>query len=75
MQESILSSCNYYIEDAFQNAANRFSRSDLSMCHHNIRILPAHMNELSAYLKTLDHKFCCIGLSETRLKESNKDLP
>ena len=70
----LLSSCNYYIEDAFQNAAKLFSPSDLSMCHHNIRSLPAHINEFSAYLKTLNHKFCCIGLSETWLKESNKDL-
>ena len=41
--------------------------------HHNIRSLPANLNEFNIFLEEIKHDFSIIGMSETWLKD-NVDL-
>ena len=66
--------CDYYTEDNFVKAAKQFNPSDLSMFHFNVRSLPAHIDELSPFLKNLGNNFKFIGLCETWLNEFNHEL-
>ena len=64
--------CTYYQEHQFSEINK--SRSKLSLLHHNIRSAPKNLEQLMLYIKSLDFQFTVIGLSETWLNESTKDL-
>ena len=71
--------CNYYMEDLFSDAlrdkiGNSHCEHLFSMCHINIRRIPANLGSLEAYLQCLNFDFSIIGISETWLSDNNCDL-
>ena len=71
--------CNYYMEDFFSGALREridCNNADelFSLCHVNIRSIPANLGNLEAYLQCLDFEFSIVGISETWLQENNCDL-
>ena len=70
-----LSSCDYFLENTFNEKISReyISDNSFSLLHVNIRSVPKNLNSLTNYLETLKHKFSIIGLSETWLKDHNVD--
>ena len=71
--------CNYYMEDFFSGALREridCNNADalFSLCHVNIRSIPANLGNLEAYLQCLDFEFFIVGISETWLQEHNCDL-
>ena len=73
---STLNSCDYHLEDSFNNMISRLDITNecLSLLHMNIRSMPKNMNKFENYLELLNHKFSIIGITETWLKESTKQL-
>ena len=69
-------SCDYYLEDSFNDKFGKASNLDdsLSFFHQNIKSLPKHQNELEIYLDSLNCNFSFIGLTETWLDESKEAL-
>ena len=70
---------NYYMEDLFSDALrDKISNSHyehlFSMCHINIRSIPANLGSLEVYLQCLNFDFSIIGISETWLSDNNCDL-
>ena len=78
----ITNNCLYYNEDKFNSEyakvnAERIIKSvtnPFSMCHVNIRSVPKNFGHFEDYLSNLNHNFTFIGLSETWLTESNKEI-
>ena len=70
-----LHSCDYYLEDSFNNKVSDLNLSTgcLSMVHMNIRSIVKNLNEFDLYLNNLNHEFPIIALSETWLKDHNCD--
>ena len=70
-----LHSCDYYLEDSFNNKVSDLNLSTgcLSMVHMNIRSIVKNLNEFDLYLNDLNHEFPIIALSETWLKDHNCD--
>ena len=73
---SIQQNSNYYHEDSFNQAFQRvFDDNDtLSLMHLNIRSIPSNLTKLVQYLSNLNVNFDIIGISETWLNETNKDI-
>ena len=70
-------SCDYHTEETFNNHVTKHnlnSKNSISLYAHNVRSLPQHDTEFRIFLNNLDVKFDIIGLSETWLKESNRNL-
>ena len=67
------SSCNYHLEDTFNNkkAQLNIESNSFSMIHTNIRSIPKNLNSFENYLDGLDHNFSIIGLSESWLSDSS----
>lgn len=70
-----LQSCDYYLENTFNDKIkqNNISDNSFSMLHVNIRSAPKNLGSLENYLENLDHKFTIIGISESWLKEYNHE--
>ena len=70
-----LNSCDYYIEDTFNDRCETLpiNRCSLSILHLNIRSIPRNLSSLQTYLNNLDIQFSVIGISETWLKPYNVD--
>ena len=71
-----ISNCNYHTEDSFFKLVNDYdieNNNTFSICHANIRSLPRHFCEISAYFDVLNFEFSVIGFSETWLKDTNVD--
>ena len=68
--------CDYYLEETFAKEVEDCSatRNNLSFFHLNIKSLPKHYDELEIFLKSLDHDFSFIWLTETWLDENKQDL-
>ena len=71
--------CNYYRENLFSDAlrdmiGNSQCEFLFSICHINIRSIPATLGSLEAYLQCLNFDFSIIGVSETWLSDNNCDL-
>ena len=73
---SIQKNSNYYHEDSFNHSLLKtFQNSDLcSVIHLNIRSIPANLSKLIQYMSNLNVNFEIIGLSETWLTETKKDI-
>ena len=66
--------CNYYVGESFGKLLKaRGAMNDFSVMRHNIRSLPANLNEFNIFLEETKHDFSIIGMSETWLKEDNVD--
>ena len=72
----ILQNCEYFIEDSFNKNIidTNIRKYALSFIHTNIRSSACNLKSFEIYLSTLDFLFTFIGLSETWVKEYNKDL-
>ena len=70
-----LNSCDYYIEDTFNDRFESLSINHccLSILHLNIRSIPRNLSSLQTYLNNLDIQFSVVGISETWLKPYNVD--
>ena len=70
-----LNSCDYYIEDTFNDRCKNLpiNRCSLSILHLNIRSIPRNLSSQQTYLNNLDIQFSVIGISETWLKPYNVD--
>jgi exonuclease III len=70
------SSCEYYNENSFVEKYEELNVkcSSFSLIHTNIRSVSKHLSELDAYIKSLNHIFHVIGLSETWLKPDNANI-
>ena len=71
------SNCNYYMEDTFHSNLNNSYNSQgypFSLCHLNIRRMPANLQHFERYLESLHFEFSCIGLTETWLRDENCNL-
>ena len=67
--------CSYYVSESFGKLLrSRGAKNNFSVMHHNIRSLPANLNEFNIFLEKIKHDFSIIGMSETWLKEGNVDL-
>ena len=66
--------CDYYTIDQLCIKTKQYKKNELSLLHHNVRSLPAHIDNLEIQLKAIDYPFKIIGLSETWLKPHNLDL-
>ena len=71
-----LNSCDYHLEDSFNNkiASLDVTNDCFSLIHANIRSMPKNLNTFENYIGLLNHKFSIIGITETWLKESTKQL-
>ena len=69
-------SCNYHIEDTFNNKLSdlNITSNSLSFIHCNIRSIPKNIGKFETYLEGLNHKFSLIGLSESWLSDHSVDL-
>ena len=67
--------CDYYMEKTFNDMFHNRLRdqSIFSLFHLNIRSAPKNLDKLEQYLTNLTIQFDVIGLTETWLKDSNKD--
>ena len=66
----------YYSIDSFNKALETVFSDvpTLSLCHINIRSLPAHLVEFDALLSTMNISFDVIAITETWLNAENADL-
>ena len=73
---SIQMNSNYYHEDSFNHSIEKiFHFADtFSMMHLNVRSIPCNLSKLSLYMSNFHINFDIIGLSETWLNDSNKDV-
>ena len=69
----LLSNCIYLTSNEFNNIPPPSSVS-FSLFHINISSLSKQFDYLSEYISTLNTSFSTIGVSETWLNDSNKDL-
>lgn len=70
-------SCNYYIEDTFNELIDVETEKHLSILHLNTRSLPRNFDKVTNLLSTLNLNFSMIGISETWLKDASHscDIP
>ena len=76
-RQNVNSYCDspYYLENTFNDRyLSQNSNHSLSFLHFNIRSLPAHYQQMAAFLSNIQCKFDVIGLSETWLNDTNFDL-
>ena len=73
---SIQQNSNYYHENSFNQSFQRvfYDNDTLSLMHLNIRSIPSNLTKLIQYLSNLNVNFDIIGISETWLNETNKDI-
>ena len=65
------------MEDTFHsNLSNSYNSQGypFSLCHLNIRSMPANLQHFERYLESLHFEFSCIGLTETWLRYENCNL-
>ena len=76
MCNPVLQNCDYYLEDMFNKKVSSLNVNNktFSMVHTNIRSIPRNLNRFDCFLQGLTHEFPIIGISETWLKDHNKDL-
>ena len=69
-------SCDYFMEDSFNNIIGRegIRQDSFSILHANIRSAVKNLNSFEAYLANIDHKFKIIALTESWLKDNNSAL-
>jgi hypothetical protein len=63
--------CNYYYSDTFNNLTKHINENKLNLIHFNSRSLNKNIDNITDYLKTLNHKFPIIAFSETWLNDNN----
>ena len=71
---NVLSNCIYLTSKEFNNIPFPSPIDSFSLFHINIRSLKKHSDDLAEFLSTLDTSFSTIGITETWLDNSTKDL-
>ena len=73
---SVLNSCDYYIEDSLNAKLENLGVNTecFSLIHANILSAPSKLSKFENYLSNINHIFSIIALSESWIKDSNKDL-
>ena len=73
---NVLQCCDYYVEDTFNEKISQLKLNNgcLSMFHCNIRSAHKNLNKLDNFFSNLNLDFQILGISESWLNESNKDL-
>ena len=67
--------CDYYLENGFVSKTSKLCTYDcFSLFHLNIRSVPKNLSQLKCYCEGLQFSFTVVGLSETWLNESSRDL-
>lgn len=66
-------SCEFYDVPSF-NSKN-LNDKNLSFLHLNISSSDKHFDNFDTFLKSLNHTFKIIGISETRIRSGNTDFP
>ena len=68
--------CDYYLEDGFAQKSSKLCVNDkgFSLMHLNIRSVPKNLSQFYNYSQGLKFTFSVVGLSETWLNESTRDL-
>ena len=71
-----LSSCDYYLEDAFNEKCNKTSLSSncFSMIHFNVRSIPKNLQAFEIFMSNLCINFTILAFSETWLTSYNNTL-
>lgn len=65
----------YYDGDKFNTEIKTLNKTNkFALLHLNIRSVPKNLHNLSSYLQCLDMSFDIIGLTETWINETNKNL-
>ena len=67
-------SCDYFVENQFNEMLSKNNPIDLSLLHLNIRSLQKIFNNLSNYLTNLNIQFSIIGISETWLRDDSHSV-
>ena len=71
----VLANSNYFTEAYFKEHINKCCDKDaFSMCHLNIRSISKNLSSLETYIDLIRYNFTIIGLTETRLNDTNYDL-
>ena len=60
--------CEYHLSDTL-NDLTKNKQPEISLIHFNSRSLDKNLDQITDYLKTLNHKFSIIAFSETWLKD------
>ena len=63
-------SCEYHLSDSM-NDLFKSKHPEISLIHFNSRSLDKNLDQITDYLKTLNHKFSIIAISETWLKDKH----
>ena len=73
---SMQSTCNYCSKDSFIELFQKKIQNidTFSFFHTNIRSIPCNLNRSVQFLSNLDTRFDIIGVTETWLNESNKNI-
>ena len=67
--------CDYYAEDGFVSKTSKLCAADsFSLLHLNIRSVPKNLSQFKCYCEGLQFSFSVLGLTETWLNESSRDL-
>ena len=73
---SALYSCDYFLEDSFNDRLKRenINSNSFSLLHANIRSAAQNLKRFEAYLANLDHRFKILAITESWLKDHNASL-
>ena len=67
-------SCDYFVENQFNEMLSKNNPIDLSLLHLDIRSLQKKINNLSNCLTNLNIQFSIIGISETWLRDDSHSV-
>ena len=71
-----IDTCDYHDEDSFKRMAKDSANTEFSILHLNIRSILSKYDDFKTYIRSLEHEFSIIGLTETWLNSSNaNDFP
>ena len=71
-----IDTCDYHDEDSFKRIATDSANTEFSILHLNIRSILSKYDDFKTYIRSLEHEFSIIGLTETWLNSSNaNDFP
>jgi hypothetical protein len=68
--------CDYYLEDSFIQKTSNLHECDkgFSLMHLNIRSVSKNLSQFNSYCESLQFTFSVVGLTETWLTESTRDI-
>ena len=73
LQSQLLDTCDYYLEEQFNEQTSQYSNENFSLFHLNVRSLNKNFDNLLNHLSMLNTQFSVISLSETWNKDDDDD--